>query len=240
MKLHAATHNICHMGMDPTDRTELVNGKYRNGYDADKVPLMRASWSAIYGPLELDLMGIQEYYPWFDQAHTISTDDEIFRPYGLARHSGEHGVALASRFPLEPAFEGVFEGISRRYYQKFYLQLGGLRVAVFNAHPTPKSTEEALRLRRAEYEALTREFAREPLFVAFGDFNARTAAEYELFRAAGYPMANTGIHTVETGSMTDNIITSPNIRVTNVRLCDPAFSLSDHALLTADLILPDE
>ena len=239
MKLSVATHNICHMGMDPTDRTELVNGAYRNGYDADKVPLMRVSWAAVYAPLGADLIGIQEYYPWFDNAHTIPTDGEIFRPYGLSRYGGEHGVAVAARFELVPVSEGVFEGVSARYHQKFYLDIGGVRLAVFNAHPTPKGTEEGYRLRQAEYQALIREFQREEYFVAFGDYNARTTEEYAPFRAAGYPMANTGIHTVETGSMTDNIITSSNIRIGNIRLCDPAFSLSDHAVLAADIEIPD-
>ncbi len=238
MKLNVATHNICHLGLDPTDRSELVDGAYRNGYDADKVPLMRAAWAAVYAPLGADLIGIQEYYPWFDGARTIPTDGEIFRPYGLKRHGGGHGIAVASRFELVPVSEGVFEGVSDRYRQKFYLDLDGIRLAIFNAHPTPKGSEEGRRLRRAEYEALLREFGREPYFVAFGDFNARTAEEYAPFRAAGYPMANTGIRTVETGSMTDNIIASPNLRIGNVRLCDPAFTLSDHAVLAAEIELP--
>ena len=238
MKLSVATHNICHMGLDPTDRSELVEGAYRNGYDADKVGLMKDSWAAVYAPLGADVIGIQEYYPWFDNAHTIRTDDEIFRPYGLSRYSGEHGIAIATRFETVPVSEGPFEGVSNRYYQKFCLELEGIRLAVFNAHPTPKGTDEGRRMRRAEYEVLLREFKREATFVAFGDFNARTADEYAPFRAAGYPMANTGVRTVETGLMTDNIIVSPNIRIGNIRLCDPAFSLSDHAVLMADVELP--
>lgn len=238
MKLTVATHNICHMGKDPIDRSELVNGAYRNGYDADKVALMRASWEAVYEPLHADLIGIQEYFPWFDNAHTIRTDDVIFHPYGLKRFCGDHGVALASRFELTPVSEGTFEGVSKRYHQKFYLDLDGIRLAVFNTHPTPKVSEEGRRLRRAEYEALIRDFEQEQYFVAFGDYNACTLDEYEPFRAAGYPTANMGIHTVENGNMCDNIIVSPNLSIRHIRLCDPAFTLSDHAVLMADICLP--
>ena len=49
-------------------------------------------------------------------------------------------------------------------------------------------------------------------------------------------MANHGIPTVRvSGSTCDNIVVSPNIRISNVQVFDPGFSLSDHAVLYAEL-----
>ena len=234
MKLRVATHNICHMGKNPIDRTELFpDGTYRNGYEADMVDLMKRNWKQAYESFTADIIGLQEFHSWFDLGSTIRTEDQVFQPFGYELFRQDNGLAVASRFPLVHEVEADFEPVSKRRWQKFRLHLNGREIAVFNTHPTPRDAK----IRQKEYEILIGEFRKEACFLAFGDFNAKTADEYEIFREAGFPMANDGIVTVENGSMCDNIVASPNVKFERVDVYDPEFSLSDHAVLYAEVVI---
>ena len=234
--LRVATHNICHMGFNPLDGTQAFqNGKYRFGYEADAVEMMRRNWKEVYSSFSADLIGLQEYYYWFDQAHEIITEQEIFVPAGYQLEDDDMGLALASKYAAQKVYALSFEPVSKRRRQKFYVDVDGRRIAVFNSHPTPKDNRE---IRKKEYELLIEEYKREECFVAFGDYNAQTADEFEIFSKAGFPMANTGLGTViRTGATCDNIIVSPNIRIEAVKLYDEKFTLSDHKILYAEITL---
>ena len=237
MKLKVATHNVCHSGYDPENGHEMVHGAYRYGYPAEWIDKMRAGWKNVYSEFSADLIGLQEYCPWFDLAHTEKTADVVYQPFGFTVNDGKLGtdmrLAVATKHPLELVWEKDFAPVSPRRRQKFYVTIGGKRIAVINSHPTPRA--DGGDIRQEEYKLLIEEFEKEPCFIAFGDYNARTAAEFEIFEKAGYPMANHGIKTVRGGSHCDNIVVSPNIRIENVQVFDPTFFLSDHAVLYAEL-----
>ena len=250
IRLSVATHNICHFGKDPVDGHELFpDHTYKNGYDADDVAEMKKRWKAVYEGFQADLVGLQEYCPQFDFAGTLSGPEVAFAPFGYRVYADEftspqgHKLAVASKHPVFPVWEKSFAPASERRVDKFTVELadsdGGetRRIAVFDCHPHPRFAE----VRQEEYALLIEEFKKEETFIAFGDYNAKTAEEYGIFRQAGYPMANGGdagtFLTTETGSTCDNIIVSPNIAITAVRVLDPAFTLSDHAVLFAALEL---
>ena len=233
LRLRVATHNICHMGKNPVDRTELFpDNTYRNGYEANMVSLMKKYWDEVLSGFSADLLGAQEYFPWFDLAHTERTEDVVYGPKGYEVHDGGHGLALLSKHPVEHVTEADFGDISARRWQKFYTEIEGVRIAVFNTHPMPKTERRAIRAQ--EYAFLIEEFRKEPLFLAFGNFNAHDAAEFEPFLQAGFRIANPGLCTVEGGPPCDNIIASPNIRLENVSLYDVDLRLSDHMVLACD------
>ena len=236
IRLRVATHNICHMGKNPVDRTELFpDGSYRMGYEADMVCRMKQYWEEVYGSFSADFIGVQEYYPWFDLAHTMRTDETVFAPKGYAVHFGGHGLGLLSKHPVTPCEEADFGEISTRRWQKFYAEIGGIRIALFNTHPMPKA--ERRPIREQEYAFLMKEFQKEPYFLTFGDFNAHTGDEFEPFLRAGFHIANPGLTTVEGGPPCDNIIASPNIRLSNVTLYDVDLRLSDHMVLASDAVI---
>ena len=236
LRLRVATHNICHMGKNPVDRTELFpDGTYRNGYEADMAGLMREYWEEVYGSFSADFVGTQEYFPWFDLAHAMKTEETVFRPEGYEVHDGGHGLAQLAKRPVEHAAEADFGGISARRWQKFHTEIGGIRIALFNTHPMPKTERAAIRAQ--EYAFLIEEFRKEPYFLAFGDFNAHDGAEFEPFLRAGFHIANPGLTTVEGGPPCDNIIASPNITLSNVALYDVDLRLSDHMVLACDAVI---
>ena len=239
MKIRVATHNVCHSGFDPRNGQEMVNGEYRFGYPEEWIGKMRENWKRVYSGFSADLIGLQEYCQWFDLAHTEKTEDVVYRPFGFEVSGGllltaDMCLAVASKIPVELVSESDFQPVSPRHRQKFRANIGGHDVAVINSHPSPKADRGAIR--QEEYRLLLEEFKNEEYFIAFGDYNARTAEEFKIFEEAGYPMANHGIPTVRvSGSTCDNIVVSPNIRISNVQVFDPEFSLSDHSVLYAEL-----
>ena len=236
IRLRVATHNICHMGKNPFDRTELFpDGMYRNGYEADMTGPMSAYWNEVYSGFSADFLGTQEYFPWFDLEHSMRTEETVFAPKGYEVYDGGHGLALLHKHPVSRVCEADFGEISARRWQKFYAEAGGIRIALFNTHPMPKAERREIRSR--EYAFLIREFQKEPYFLAFGDFNAHTADEFDVFRVAGLHLANPGLTTVENGPPCDNIISSPNIRLENVSLYDVDLRLSDHMVLACDAVI---
>lgn len=234
MKCRVATHNVCHMGMNPIDRSELFSGNtYRNGYPEEIVELMKREWANAYALFDADFIGIQEYFPWFDLKRSVVTEEQVYRPFGYAVEYGGRNLAFASKHPFKKIYQDTFEGISVRQKEKFTLNFDGRDITIFNSHPSPGPGKEEAR--RKEYEKLVELFDEEETFVAFGDYNARSADEFEPFVKAGYSMANTGISTEEKGNPTDNIIVSKNIKITSVGTFDKEFVLSDHAILWAEL-----
>lgn len=236
-KIYAATHNICHMGYNPQDGTQLFpDGKYRFGYETDMVETMMQNWEKVYSSFSADIIGIQEHYFWIDQRHMHITEKEIFNRFGYEVEDGDMGLAVASKLPLTRVCELSFAPVSKRRWQKFYIEADGKKIAVFNSHPTPKDNRE---IRRQEYELLLDEFKNEECFIAFGDYNARSIDEFEIFADAGYHMANAGITTTVGGHTCDNIIVSSNIEVGDILLFDEGFSLSDHNILLAELLIKE-
>jgi len=239
-KLRVATHNVCHMGFNPLNGSELLPDlTHRFGYEADKVEMMKKNWDAVYSAFSADIIAFQEYCPWFDFAHTIPTREALFERFGYLVDEGEWvsnmRLTIASKMPLEKGYERSFMPASERRRRKAYVTVGDKRIAIFNCHPTPGNNQE---VRQREYALLLENFKDEEYFIACGDYNARTMDEFEIFKKAGYSMANTGIGTVrKTGLTCDNIIVSQNIRIEKTELFDKEFSLSDHAILYAEVLI---
>lgn len=233
MKLKLVSHNICHMGWHPIKRHELFPDKsYINGYEEDVVDLQKENWKTVYDGISADLIGIQEYCEWFDNAHTIRTEDQVFGPMGYTI-AGESGIRLATKHPAELVIDTNFAPVSVRRWQKFYVTVEGRKIAVFNTHPMPHDAE----VRQQEYAMLVEEFKKEETFLCFGDYNGRTADEYEIFPRSGFNMANTGIGTTKNGATCDNIVTSPNIHFSKILVLDTENKLSDHWVLYAEVEL---
>ena len=228
------------MGFNPLNGSELFPDlTYRFGYEADKAEMMKNNWDAVYASFQADIIAFQEYCPWFDLAHTIPTRQALFERYGYQVDEGElvsnMRLSIASKHPLEKGYEKSFLPASERRRRKVYITVDGTRIAVFNCHPTPHGDGE---IRRQEYALLIEDMKQEETFIAFGDYNARTIDEFQIFANAGFPMANTGMGTVrKSGCTCDNIIVSPNISIEKVALFDQEFTLSDHMVLYAELRL---
>ena len=91
---------------------------------------------------------------------------------------------------------------------------------------------------------------KEEYVILFGDFNAYTVSEFNLFTQAGYTLANCGkfgefetwphfdIEHSWKNEAIDNVIVSSNIKLLNVKA--DRRDLSDHSMLYADIQLIDK
>ena len=220
------------------------NNKGWTGINSD-INLM----NSIFDKYKPDIVGFQEYYtgrsiggiPTDDYVKSICPDLFV----GPADHSIVCN-ALISKYELtEPtSIDYESQAGNYRYYQKSYIYVDGIKIAVFNTHVETTSNYSWKKAQTLEIVAAC---AKEDNFILIGDFNtsvkstddAAYADFVKPFVDAGFNLANcsekfgymntwTSGNTADHSSWcpTDNIITSPNIRI------DRAFV--DRAKIEAD------
>ena len=135
-----------------------------------------------------------------------------------------------------------------RFYGKCLISFEGVDVWVLNTHCAFQGNSDFELARKGQFEELLAEMQQHEYCICCGDFNAWSADEFSLFTDAGFNIANCG----DFGELTtwdphhasqtwpfgafDNIITTPNIYIQNVKLGPYDFNLfSDHIPLIADL-----
>ena len=126
--------------------------------------------------------------------------------------------------------------------------INGRKVCLINAH---LSIEPDVNInRKFEYEDLLKAMEKEEYVIVFGDFNAYTVSEFDVFKNAGYSVVNGGkFGTFDTwtnfdkpsswtNKAIDNIIVSPNIEILSAKV--DRRDLSDHNILIAELHILDK
>ena len=212
-----------------------------------KVEQRLDDWRHMLDDCDVDILSGQEWLYYFDRSNRLAVEQCLFSykyPYQYATATG-HGKNLVSKTECFDYEVHNFSNGTRRQYTKAYTVIGGKRVCLLNAHC---SLEPDFHIHRmAEFEELIHIMDGEEYTILCGDFNAYTVAEFDLFRQAGYTVANGGEHgTFDTwpcfdlpsswhNRAIDNIIVSPNIRITHVAV--DRRDLSDHSILLADLVL---
>lgn len=185
-------------------------------------------------------------------------------------------LALASNYTLTDVETVRFDSVPSDRYQKAYINFGGKRIAVFNVHLT--WDEDDATLRHAEAQELFEVLSNEEYFILIGDLNTTCESTEDEsyirtikpFVEAGCSVANcteergfnythtdgtVGTHgqTKKDGTAAkwyahDNIITSYNIKITNVIVDDAKLNYKttgwanatvDHLPLVAHLTVYD-
>ena len=212
-----------------------------------KVTQVLDAWRRMLDDCDADILSGQEWLYHFDRSRQLAVDQCLFSskyPYQYTTATG-HGKNLVSKTECTAYEVHDFSNGTKRQYTRAYTVIGGKRVCLINAHC---SLETDFRIhRKAEFEELIHIMDGEEYAILFGDFNAYTIAEFELFSQAGYTVANGGEHgTFDTWTnfdkpsswknrAIDNIIVSTGIKMTHVAV--DRRDLSDHSMLWADLIL---
>ena len=218
--------------------------KYADDSEAERI---LAAWKQMLCENNADILAGQEWLRYFDRSNTMEVETCLFSllyPYQYATTTG-HGKNLASKTICTDYTVHNFSNGTKRQYTKAYTIIGGKKVCLINAHC---SLEPDFNInRRAEFEELIRVMDGEEYAILFGDFNAYTVSEFELFTQAGYAPANGGAfgafdtwpHFDKPSSWKnkaiDNIIVSANIQI--LRVSVDRRDLSDHSMLTAELLI---
>ena len=205
------------------------------------------AWKQMLDTHDADILAGQEWLPFFDRGNRLIAEDCLFSykyPYQHVTATG-YGKHLASKTPCTDFTVNNFSNGTRRQYTKAYTEIGGKRICLLNAHCSLETDFEINR--KAEFEELIGIMDGEEYAILFGDFNAYTVSEFDLFRQAGYAVANGGTFgTFDTwtnfdkpsywsNKAIDNIIVSDRIQILSVTV--DRRDLSDHNMLIAELLL---
>lgn len=195
-----------------------------------------------------DILGIQEHLKTATLNEGTPIGDYLAGRFadvelgGTTHSSGNYMNVVASTHELKDTSTVYFSQGGRRNYQKMYIELGGVRIAVFNTHlywsDTPANGNGA-ETRGSQAEELFAAVQEEPYAIVMGDLNvlekSTEAVDYvniiKPFIDAGYNCANPSAAgfldtcfededkdgVLETYP-TDNIITTPNIRIDRVEV----------------------
>lgn len=189
----------------------------------------------IFGKYDTDFAGLSEWYNKIGDIPSSTLMDGFFESYYPEYVYPTAGAALTSAFSTTPSditlVQYQTQGSSNRYYQKAHVRFGDKTVCCILTH-----LELSDSIRAAQFLEVLSAVQNEEYFIILGDFNFQITAigdsEYnksvKIALDRGYHSAQNGngiLMTYYSGTTVansssvwalDNIITSPNINITNV------------------------
>lgn len=241
--LRMMTYNVGHW-YSPSNLKDVIDDAFRT-QNADVIAMQETTTNAT-----LESMDVQRYLMGYGYCYF----QYCTKPTGMSGVFNNH--AVMSKLFCIGSKNVVYSDIASevRMYSKRYIKIGNKRIALYNTHLEYPNTA----IRYAQMQQLVADFSEEEYFIVCGDLNhdCKTVedADYinmiEPLIEAGYNVANCnpngagflvthGYGTQDEGCL-DNIITSPNINITNVRVDHYKYDAGhtqniDHCPLLADL-----
>lgn len=211
---------------------------------------MATRYKKALNEINADMLGICEDDPIFDAAGDTSLSMLYFK-YSAKYQGTKYNYMCASLYANLPlAITSVTEETfpltvqANRYYKLMVATLNGHQVKIAEIHLDWNQGQYGAQYRAAQMQKLISDFQNDDYVIISGDFNANDTSEFEVFSAAGYSMANHGYiddlithhsHSspYETSSL-DNIVCK-GFRMSNIKVHESTFDLSDHAAISCDL-----
>lgn len=181
--------------------------------------------------------------------------------YGAMAENVNNPTAIMSQIPFESFASTIYTG-GVREYTKCYITIGGKRIAWFNTHVEGYTEYDSSNYWNQHVSQMNQIFeiiSEEDSFILTGDFNVEGSQEYndclKQFVDAGFNMSNwtqsTGfVDTYFNGTTvanstskkpTDNIITSPDLTITNIEYNTAKLSITsgqiDHIPIIATIVI---
>lgn len=222
------------------------DGATKSVADSD-VPAVFSQWKAMLSENDVDILAGQEWIEYFDRSGKIQVDKYLFRQFYKNIYS-DAPKKFYSKMALTNTSSNAFRSCPSRSFSKAYTMINGKKVCLINAHCSIETTFETSR--KQQFLELIEAMNKEEYVILFGDFNAYTVSEFNLFTQAGYTLANCGkfgefetwphfdIEHSWKNEAIDNVIVSSNIKLLNVKA--DRRDLSDHSMLYADIQLIDK
>lgn len=219
------------------------------GVADDKVNEKAVEWRKLIGANDCDLVLAQEFTKFFDVSKTINAYDFIwkFKYKNFFRTDIPWtSSAILSKYVLKDTIEQAFSNGQSRKWIKSYVEINDIKICIINAHLSLQTDYNIAR--KQEHQELLSLMASEDYVILCGDFNAYSTSEFDVFKNAGYKLANGGdfgwfdtwtnfgqSQSSWSNKKIDNIIVSSNIDIQNVYVDNR--NLSDHAPLITELII---
>lgn len=245
------SYNLGHYAFGETDKYGIPNEIYN-----EKL----LSLKRMFGRLNADIIGFQEYYRYISEYGTtpqIEANAVLFDYLYQYKSDTPAQEAIKSKFPVyNTGYQQLSTG---RWYCYADCVIGGKSVYLISVHLSVGSDETALQKRVTEADEILAIISQHERVIVFGDFNVESDLEaiYGKFTEAGYKIGNCGFYgnywTETTGENAeynynhydnpqgevyyiDNIIVSNNIVVSDAKAVNVyAESVSDHIPFMAKL-----
>lgn len=216
----------------------------------DEAEAMAVRYKKALNEINADVLGVCEDDPVFDAAGDTSID-MLYYKYGIKYQGTKYNYMCASIYTNLPlVVSSVTEEIyphtvqTNRYYKLMVATLNGHTVKIIETHLDFDQGEHGAEYRATQILKLITDFANDPYVIISADFNVASTTEYDSFANAGYEMANHGyIGDLVTyhGHLSpynqrplDNIL-AKGFRMSNIKVHEDTFDLSDHAAISCDL-----
>lgn len=234
LRLRVGTYNIGHFN----------EGKL-GGYQRDDVQVELQRWKNWVGEQALDILVLNEWNRTFDKDKKIDAQKEILDPVYNQVYLGTENAwvfnGIATNYNLTNIREVKSAG---DYYAIFAdLKIGDKIITIISTHvPWQKEWHDQA------VEDLINEIKKYEYVICMGDINAKDENQLK-FVEAGFNIANGGYQgffvTNSSGKMKgkkeglhiDNIITSKNIKIMNVKVPENSLTARDHLPILADVII---
>lgn len=234
LRLKVGTYNVGHFN----------EGKL-GGYQKDDVEDELQRWRNWVGEHSLDILSLNEWNRTFDKGKKVDAQSEILDPvYNNVYFGAENAWifnGIATNYNLTNIREVKWDG-------DYYAILGDLKIGekiitIVSTH-IPWQAEWHDR----SLNALIEEIKKYEYVICMGDINAKDANQLK-FTEAGFNMANGGYQgffvTAPAGKAKgktdgihiDNIITSKNIKILNVKVPETTLTEQDHYSILADVLI---
>lgn len=212
---------------------------------------MAIRYRKIVNEVDADILCICEDDPVFDAAGNTSIDKLWFK-YPTRYQGTKYNYMCASIYTSlsliissvsEVKFSQTIQ--ANRYYKVMVAQMNGKTVKIVETHLETNSGNGPA-IRATQIQELINAFANDNYVILAGDFNCQPVSDVDPFIAAGYEMANHGYigdlvtwhgHISPYAEQVLDMICVKGFRITNVKVNEESFDLSDHAAISCDLTM---
>lgn len=212
---------------------------------------MAIRYKKIINEVDADILCICEDDPNFDAAGNTSID-KLYYKFPIRYQGTKYNYMCASIYSVLPLTVSSVSEVkysqtvqANRYYKLMVAQINGKTVKIAETH-LETNTGSGAQARAAQIQQLINAFANDDYVILAGDFNCSPVSDVDPFIAAGYEMANHGYigdlvtyhgHLSPYNQLPLDMICTKGFRISNIRVNEGAFDLSDHAAISCDLTM---
>lgn len=210
----------------------------------EKLEEYKIKFRRLFAQENADIMCCQEFMQFINMEQNVESTQALtdFK-YAFNTKDTSYSSVIFGNMDLKNTEKIAFKEGNRDYIKTF-INFYNKKICIINAHT---STDVDFNLnRKKQIDELIEEMKKHEYVIVCGDFNAFSKEEFNLFKDAGFNLANGGVlGWYETwhncgrpnngwiNGAVDNIIVSSNISIQNVEMIEG--QPSDHAPLIAEL-----
>ena len=213
---------------------------YETTISIDSASQKKTAYIDFLNSVNADILGLCEYHPFFslnnDDTHSSILSMYKYASVGTKRHYNCNAI-FTDLLPFYYESDIVYnEHKQYRYYRYVDLKINYKTVKFVETHLDWNEGSTGAQSRASQIQQLVNDFKDYPYVIICGDFNISNISEYDIFKEAGYTLANGGkfgflktYPSNKPAGVIDNIILK-GFSISNVEVFAKP-NLSDHCLL---------